>query len=68
MWSTAICTDSYARSETSSWCFFTRGDHLQNLIQVMLYIRENEHTDRVKFVHVYRILWEREMLVNACMT
>lgn len=34
--------------------FFTRGDHLQNLNQVMLYIRENEQTDRVRFVHVYQ--------------
>lgn len=33
--------------------FFTRGDHLRNLNRVMLYIRENEHTGRVKFVHVY---------------
>lgn len=33
--------------------YFTRGDHVENLNRVMLYIRENEHTNRVKFVHVY---------------
>ena len=33
--------------------YFTRGDHVQNLNRVMLYIRENEHTNRVKFVNVY---------------
>ncbi len=32
--------------------FFTRGDNLPNLNSVMLYIRENEHTNHVKFVHV----------------
>ncbi|MCP5535002.1 MAG: APC family permease [Akkermansiaceae bacterium] len=34
--------------------FFTRGDHLRNLNLVMLYILENEHTERVKFVHIYQ--------------
>lgn len=33
--------------------YFTRGDHVQNLNRVMLYIQENEHTNRVKFVHIY---------------
>ncbi len=32
--------------------FFTRGDNLANLNQAMLYIRRNEHTNRVKVVHV----------------
>jgi amino acid transporter len=33
--------------------FFTRGDHLQNLNRAILYILENEHTDRIKFVTIY---------------
>ncbi len=33
--------------------YFTRGDHVENLNRVMLYIRDNEHTNRVKFVHIY---------------
>ncbi|MCA9292700.1 MAG: APC family permease [Phycisphaerales bacterium] len=32
--------------------FFTRGDNLPNLNQVMVYIKENEHTHRVKIVTV----------------
>lgn len=32
--------------------FFSRGDNLANLNQAMLYIRRNEHTNRVKIVHV----------------
>lgn len=32
--------------------FFTRGDNLPNLNQVMLYIRDNEHTNHVKIVSV----------------
>jgi hypothetical protein len=34
--------------------FFTRGDNLANLNRAMLYIRRNEHTNRVKVVHVKR--------------
>ncbi|MEZ6095957.1 MAG: APC family permease [Pirellulaceae bacterium] len=33
--------------------FFTRGDNVRNLNLVMLYIRDNEHTNRVKFVTFY---------------
>lgn len=32
--------------------FFTRGDNLRNLNRVMLYILENEHTNRVKAVAI----------------
>ncbi len=32
--------------------FFTRGDNLPNLNRVILYIRENEHTNHIKIVHV----------------
>lgn len=32
--------------------FFTRGDNLANLNRVMQYIERNEHTNRVKIVHV----------------
>jgi hypothetical protein len=32
--------------------FFTRGDNIANLNRVMLYIQQNEHTNRIKLVHV----------------
>ena len=32
--------------------FFTRGDNLANLNQAMLYVRQNEHTSRIKVVTV----------------
>jgi amino acid transporter len=32
--------------------FFTRGDNLENLNRVMIYVQMNEHSDRAKFVHV----------------
>jgi hypothetical protein len=32
--------------------FFTRGDNIANLNRVMLYVRQNEHTNRMKLVHV----------------
>jgi amino acid transporter len=34
--------------------FFTRGDHLANLNKVMLYLKRNEHSDRLKLVTVVR--------------
>ncbi len=45
----------YARIEeikSQQIVFFTRGDNLANLNRAMLYIRKNEHTNRVKIVHV----------------
>lgn len=32
--------------------FFTRGDNIANLNQAMLYVRENEHTNRLKIVTI----------------
>jgi len=32
--------------------FFTRGDNLANLNKVMLYVRKNEHTNRIKIVFI----------------
>jgi len=32
--------------------FFTKGDHLANLNRVMLYIKQNEHTKKIKIVTV----------------
>ncbi len=32
--------------------FFTRGDNIANLNRVMLYVRRNEHTGRIKMVHI----------------
>ncbi|RME59404.1 MAG: APC family permease [Candidatus Dadabacteria bacterium] len=34
--------------------FFTRGDNLANLNEAMLYVRENEHTNKIKVVTVVR--------------
>ncbi len=34
--------------------FFTRGDRLHHLNEVMLYVRENEHTNRIKVVTVVK--------------
>ncbi len=34
--------------------FFTRGDNLANLNRAILYVRENEHTNRMKIVTVLR--------------
>jgi amino acid transporter len=38
--------------EINSQCivFFTRGDNIANLNSVMLYVRQNEHTNRIKIV------------------
>ena len=34
--------------------YFTRGDNRANLLEVMEYIRNNELTKRIKFVHIYK--------------
>jgi amino acid transporter len=34
--------------------FFTKGDNISNLNRVMLYIKENEHTKKIKIVHVHK--------------
>ena len=51
--------DSYVISTINSiisqeFVFFTKGDNLANLNKVMLYIRDNEHTRKIKIVHVLR--------------
>ncbi len=38
--------------ESQEFVFFTRGDNLANLNQVLLYIKNNEHTRKIKIVHV----------------
>jgi hypothetical protein len=38
--------------KSQEFVFFTRGDNLANLNRVLLYIRENEHTRKIKIVHV----------------
>ncbi len=37
---------------SQEFVFFTKGDHLSNLNKVMLYIKENEHTRKIKIVTV----------------
>ncbi len=34
--------------------FFTKGDNIASLNRVMLYIKENEHTKKIKIVHVHK--------------
>jgi hypothetical protein len=34
--------------------FFTRGDNIANLNRAMLYVQQNEHTNRIKVVNVVR--------------
>ncbi len=38
--------------QSQEFVFFTRGDNLANLNKVLLYIRNNEHTRKIKIVHV----------------
>ena len=38
--------------KSQEFVFFTRGDNIANINQVMRYIEENEHTNRIKIVHV----------------
>jgi len=38
--------------QSQEFVFFTRGDNLANLNKVLLYIRNNEHTQKIKIVHV----------------
>ncbi len=38
--------------QAQEFVFFTRGDNLANLNRVLLYIKNNEHTRRIKIVHV----------------
>ena len=51
--------DNYVISTINSiisqeFVFFTKGDNLANLNKVMMYIRDNEHTRKIKIVHVLR--------------
>ena len=39
---------------SQQFVFFTRGDNLANLNQAVLYVRRNEHTNRMKIVMVLR--------------
>ncbi len=34
--------------------FFTKGDDIANLNRVMMYIKDNEHTKKIKIVHVHK--------------
>ncbi|MBF9254916.1 APC family permease [Pontibacter sp. 172403-2] len=38
--------------KSQEFVFFTRGDNIANINQVMRYIEENEHTNRIKIVNV----------------
>ncbi len=40
------------RIQSQEFVFFTRGDNLANLNKVLLYIKNNEHTQKIKIVHV----------------
>ncbi|NIA08996.1 MAG: amino acid permease [Nitrospiraceae bacterium] len=38
--------------QSQEFVFFTRGDNLDNLNKVLLYIKDNEYTQKIKIVHV----------------
>ncbi len=40
------------RIQSQEFVFFTRGDNIANLNRVLLYIRQNEHTKKIKIVNV----------------
>lgn len=40
--------------QSQEFVFFTRGDNILNLKKVLRYIRDNEHTKKIKIVHVSR--------------
>jgi len=42
------------RIQSQEFVFFTRGDNLSNLNKVLLYIKANEHTQKIKIVTVNR--------------
>lgn len=44
--------DTIERINAQQVVFFSRGDNLANLNKVMLYVRKNEHTNRIKIVFV----------------
>jgi len=50
-WSTSI-KNRIDEINSQAIVFFTRGDDLENLNQAMLYVRKNEHTNRIRVVTV----------------
>ncbi len=48
--------------QSQEFVFFTRGDNLANLNKVLLYIRNNEHTRKIKIVHVMTEEEDRETI------
>jgi amino acid transporter len=47
-------SDLIDRINSQEFVFFTRGDNLANLNQVLLYIKDNEHTKKIKIVTVQK--------------
>ena len=50
----AIIQAKVAEINSHQVVFFTRGDNIANLNNAMLYVRRNEHTNRIKIVTVVR--------------
>jgi hypothetical protein len=50
---TRAIRDKIDQINSQRFVFFTRGDSIANLNQAMLYVRRNEHTNRIKVVTVY---------------
>lgn len=46
------CRDMIESINGQQIVFFTRGDNIANLNNVMLYVQKNEHTNRMKVVHI----------------
>ncbi|WP_028585330.1 APC family permease [Desulfogranum mediterraneum] len=53
------------RIQSQEFIFFTRGDNLNNLNRVLRYIQDNEHSKRIKIVHI-RGEEEEEELEKLC--
>ena len=47
-------SDLIDRINSQEFVFFTRGDNLANLNRVLLYIKDNEHTKKIKIVTVQK--------------
>ncbi len=48
----SVVQEKIEQIQSQQIVFFTRGDNIANLNRVMLYVQQNEHSSRVKLVHV----------------
>ena len=53
-WISSIILTKIEQINSQQMVFFTRGDNVANLNNAMLYVKKNEHTNRIKFVTVVK--------------